>query len=102
MTHQEMVDLINQENPVSLKYNEELVNRVYARYPLISKAEVGMIVKTIFQGMRDLLILGKVLNFNTLFFDTKFHFFDYRWGSHILPALKIKISTPPPLRYDDE
>ncbi len=102
MTHQEMVDLINQENPVNLKYNEELVNRVHARYPLISKAEVGTIVKVIFQSMRDLLILGKVLNFNNLFFDTKFHFFDYRWSGHILPALKVKISTPPPLRNDDE
>ncbi len=101
LSHQEMVDLLNEENPVNIKYNEALVNRVYARYPLIPKAEVSLIIKSIFQSMRDLLILGKVLNFNNLFFDTKLHFFDYHKEGHILPALKVKISTPPPLREHD-
>lgn len=96
--HQEVVDLLNSEYPVNIKYNEELVDRVYARYPLISKTEVSIIIKMVFQSIRELLILGKVLNFNNLFFDTKLHFFDYRKDGHILPSLKVKISTPPPLR----
>jgi len=102
LSHQEMVNLINEDIPVNLKYNEELVNRIYARYPLIEKSQVSLIVKAIFQSMRDLLILGKVLNFNNLFFDAKLHFFDYRKGGHILPSLKVKISTPPPMRRHDE
>lgn len=101
LTHQQMVDLLNEENPVNIKYNEALVNRVYARYPLIQKSEVSLIMKSLFQSMRDLLVLGRVLNFNNLFFDTKLHFFDYRKGGHTLPALKVKISTPPPLRQHE-
>lgn len=101
MNHQEMVDLLNYENPVNLKHNEDLVNRIYARYPLISRVHIAVIVKSIFQSFRDLLVLGKVLNFNNLFFDTKLHFFDYRKGGYILPSLKVKISTPPPLRTHD-
>lgn len=101
LSHQEMVDLVNTENPISLKHNEDLVNRVHARYPLISRIQVAVIVKGIFQSIRDLLVLGKVLNFNNLFFDTKLHFFDYRKGDAILPSLKVKISTPPPLRTHD-
>lgn len=101
LSHQEMVDLVNAENPISLQHNEELINRVHARYPLIEKSEVSIIVKAIFQSFRDLLILGKVLNFNNLFFDAKLHFFDYRKDGRILPSLKVKISTPPPLRNDD-
>ena len=101
LTHQQMLDILNKENPVNLKYNEELVNRVYARYPYIDKPQVSLIVKAIFQSLRDLLVLGKVLNFNNLFFDTKLHFFDYRKDGHILPSLKVKISTPPPLRRHD-
>ena len=98
-----MADLLNEEYPVNMKYNEELVNRIYDRYPLIDRASVSLIVKSIFQSFRDLLVLGKVLNFNNLFFDTKLHFFDYRKNGHILPSLKVKISTPPPLRkYDNE
>lgn len=102
LTHQQMVDLVNKENPISLKYNEDLIDRIHARYPLISKTQVSIVVKSIFQSIRDLLVLGKVLNFNNLFFDTKLHFFDYRKGGHILPSLKVKISTPPPLRSNDE
>lgn len=98
MTHQEMADLLNTDNPINLKYNESLVNRVYARYPSISRVQVAVIVKAIFQSFRNLLVLGKVLNFNNLFFDTKLHFFHYRKDGHILPSLKVKISTPPPLR----
>jgi hypothetical protein len=102
LSHQEVVDLLNDENPVNLKYNEDLINRVHARYPLVDKTQVSIVVKSIFQSFRDLLILGKVLNFNNLFFDMKLHFFDYRKGGAILPSLKVKISTPPPLRHHDQ
>lgn len=98
LSHQQMADLLNNELPVNIKYNEDLVNRVYDRYPFINKSEVSVIVKAIFQSFRDLLILGKVLNFNNLFFNTKLHFFEHRRNGHILPSLKVKISTPPPLR----
>lgn len=102
LTHQQMVELLDHERPLNIKYNEDLVNRVYARYPLIPKSEVSLIVKTIFRSIRELMVLGKVLNFNNLFFDTKLHFFDYCKNGHILPSLKVKISTPPPLRHYDK
>jgi hypothetical protein len=98
ITHQEMVDILNTEYPISLKHNEDLINRIHERYPLIEKHQISIIVKAIFQSLRDFLVLGKVLNFNNLFFDTKFHFFDYRKNGRILPALKVKMSTPPPMR----
>lgn len=98
LSHQQVADLLNRDHPISLKYNQDLVERVYQRYPLIDKSEVGIIVKAIFSSFRDLLVLGKVLNFNNLFFDTKLHFFQHRRDGHILPSLKVRISTPPPLR----
>lgn len=99
---QEVVDLLNQDYPVNLKYNEDLINRIHQKYPIISKTDVALIVKAAFQGIRDLLVLGKVLNFNTLFFDAKLHFFQYRQRGNILPSLKVKISTPPPMRTNDK
>lgn len=102
LSNQQVCDLLNERYPVNIKYNESLVDRVYERYPLISKREVSIIIKSVFQSFRNLLILGKVLNFNNLFFDTKLHFFDYRKGDRILPSLKVKISTPPPLRQHDK
>lgn len=93
-----MVDYLNEYYPISLKHNEDLINRVHSKYPLIDKSEVGIIVKAVFASFRDLLVLGKILNFNNLFFDTKLHIFAHRRNGHILPSLKVRISTPPKLR----
>lgn len=98
LSHQDVVDILNETYPINLKYNEDLVNRIHERYPVIDKTKIAIIVKAVFQSFRDLLILGKVLNFNKLLFDTKLLIFSYRKNGHILPALKVKISTPPPLR----
>jgi hypothetical protein len=101
ISHQEMVDHLNQELPISTKYNEDLINRIHHRYPNINKASVALIVREVFQSFRAFLVLGKIMNFNNLFFDTKLHFFDYRKNGHILPSLKVKVSTPPKMRKDE-
>jgi hypothetical protein len=97
-SHQQVVDYLNDNYPISLKHNNELVERVYQRYPLLTKYQIGMIIKAIFTSIRDLLVLGKILNFHGLFFDTKLLVFAHRRGDRILPALKVCASTPPPLR----
>lgn len=102
MTNQQMVDHLNENYAISLKNNEDLVNRVHARYPVLDKSEVGIIIKAVFGSFRDLLVLGKILNFNSLFFNTKLHFFDHRRNGRILPSLKVRISTPPKLRKHDK
>lgn len=101
-SHQQVVDILNKELPISIKNNQDLVERVHQRYPLINKSEVAVIIKAVFSSFRDLLIMGKILNFNNLFFDTKLLFFKYRHGGHILPSLKVHITTPPPLRKKEE
>jgi len=98
MSYSDMVMFLNKELPINIKYNEELINRIHCKYPILSKSQISMIVKLVFQSIRDFLVLGKILNFNKLFFDTKLHFFDYRRKGRILKALKVKISTPPPIR----
>ena len=96
--HKEIIDHLNNDLQVNIKYNEDLVDRVHARYTLLDKTEVSIIIKAVFQSIRDLLVFGKILNFNTLFFDTKLYFFEHRRNGHIVPALKVKITTPPTLR----
>jgi len=102
LTHLQVVDMINTDLPVNLRYNEDLVDRVYQRYPFIDKTEVSIIVTAIFQSFRDLLVLGKILNFNKLFFDTKLFVFDHRKNGRIFAALKAKISTPPTMLKNNE
>ena len=101
-TNQQVVDELNIEIPINLKYNENLVNRIHARYPVIDKSEVGIIVKSVFQSIRDLWILGNVLNFNNLFLHAKLHFFQRPGGGRILPSLKVRLTTPPELRNHEK
>jgi hypothetical protein len=95
---QELVDQLNEKDPISLKYNEELVNRVCERYPYIEKYETALIVKQIFSAFRDLLILGKILNLNKLFFNFKLNFFTHQRNGVIYPCVKTHINTPPKIR----
>ena len=97
-TNQEMVDYLNTKYPIRLKHNEDLINRVYNRYPLLKKSEVGIIIKAVFGSIRELLVLGEILNFNKLLFDFKLHFFEHKKGMVIFPSLKVKVSTPPILK----
>lgn len=98
ISHQEMVDLLNKDLPINIKYNEDLVNRIHAKYPFVSKVDVAIVVKTIFQSIRDLLVLGKIINFHNLFFNTKLYFFDYNKNGYKLPCLKVKTTTSPKLK----
>ena len=63
LTHQEVVDILNKEYPVKIEHNEDLVNRICARYPFISKMQVSIVVRAVFQSFRDLLVLGKVFSY---------------------------------------
>jgi len=93
-----MVNLLNDDLPISLRKNEDLINRIHARYPLIDKSQISLIVKTVFQSLRELMVLGKVLSFHSVFFDTKLHFYLRNVKGVIKPSLKVKISTPPPMK----
>lgn len=98
LSNEEVSKQLDEDYPINLKYNEELIDRIHAKYPYVSKTEVSIVVKSIFQSIRELLVCGKILNFNKLFFDAKLHFFGYRKDGHILPSLRVKVSTPPHLR----
>lgn len=98
LSKEDMMEILNEEYPINLKYNAALINRIYSRYPFISKAQITIIVTGIFSSFRDFLVLGQILNLNKLFFDTKFLFFKHTKGSRIYPSLKTQVGTPPPLR----
>jgi hypothetical protein len=101
LSHQEVADLLDQEYPVSLKHNEDLVNRVHQRYPILKKAEVALIITKIFQSLRQFLILGKMISVGYLFSQTRLIFSQRRWSGKIYTALKIRTGTPASLKKDE-
>ena len=65
-THEEVVNIINDKIPIKLNNNEDLVTRVHNRYPMVSKAEVALVVKSAFEVIRDCIILGKTINLHSI------------------------------------
>lgn len=92
-----MADLLNNNYPVSLYYNTDLVERVCARYPLVDKSTVSLTVKYIFKAVRELLVLGRVLNVKPLFWRMRLWFFTHGANKKVFSkkfaVLKVKMET---------
>lgn len=87
---------LNQLDEISLKNHADIFDIVSDRYPILSKIEIAIIIKTIFETLRELLIRGCIININRFFFDFKLHFFQHnKNGEKINNAVKVKIKTPP-------
>lgn len=93
-----MADDVNASLPINLKNNYDLVERIYERYPFISKSEISKIVINVFESFRDFLIFGDILNINNFLINAKLHFFDKKNPKVKFTRLKVKVTTPPKLR----
>jgi len=88
-------EVLGELDDIGLQKHSNFLERVCNRYPLLSKVEVAMIVKSTFEVMRELLIKGCIININRFFFDFKLHFFKHSRSKEQGAALKAKIGTPP-------
>lgn len=103
LTHDQMANALNTEFPIDLRFNNDLVERVCKRYnvPGIEKSEIVVIIREAFQAIRDSLVLGKILNFNNLFFDFKLNVSEYNGNGIKVPIVKVYVTTPPSIRKKD-
>ena len=97
----EFIEIINERYPIKFSKHKDLIERIHARYPLIDKGKITMIVIRTFESFRELLLLGKILNFNRFIFDMKLHFFT-QLRNKITPLLKVKLKTAPALKKNKE
>lgn len=92
----DIINDINHHHPLKLNKIEYIIDKIHEKYPVASKTEIALVVKTTFEAIREFLVLGYVLNFNGLFFDTKLLFFPVKNRNN--PSVKIQSKTPPPLK----
>jgi nucleoid DNA-binding protein len=92
-THEEIADILDEEYPIILKYNKDLINRVYERYPVIEKYKIALIINTFFSCLRSNLILGKMISFESMFNNMHLDF-HLREKEKTQIALSAKLLTP--------
>ncbi len=94
---QEVEDLIldiNEKYPIRLKGHEDLINRIYTKYPYVKKPIIIGIVVKIFETMRECLIRGEILNIRKGFTGFQLMAYCKRYKGKIYPALKTRMNTP--------
>jgi|ERR1700722_4341100 len=84
----------DKEYPISLKEINTILNRVYDRYPALSRYEITLIVKSLLETMRWLLISGKTISINNFAANMKFISFSKFIGNKHCKVIKMKLSTP--------
>ena len=66
-TFDEIISDINKQYPIKLNNGEDLIERIHARYPLVSKTEIAVIINATFESIREFLIRGEIVSINGLF-----------------------------------
>lgn len=97
MKEQELIDHF----PIRLDRIQQIIDRIHNRYPLISRYEVVLIVKTFFEITRALLLKGNCLSINTLF--ANLHIIQYKIVNpkYIKNTIKAKLTTPEEIRINE-
>ena len=96
-TMEEFIELINHDHPIKLIDNIDLIDRVCIRYPYLTKAEISIIIKAVFESFRELVLSGKILDFKHFFHDMKLYLFLRHCKAdpeNPCPSMKIRISMP--------
>lgn len=98
LSTQEVIDYLNEEMPIKLIYNEELINRIYNRYPNVSKKEITIVVKTFFKVLREKLLEGRAITLTPIFGMFRTYFSHYTLNNKTFPSLKMKLTTDPKVK----
>ena len=98
ISKEEFRDQVNESFPIEIRQLEPIIDRIHHKYPLIDKTQISLIVRAVFESLRDFLILGYEINFNKLLTNMKLNFFTHVIDGKIRPALRVKLKTPPTLR----
>lgn len=94
-------EVVSELDEISLAKHSDLIDKIYDKYPLISRVEIAIIIKTTFETLREILVRGGIIMFHRLFFDFKLLFRqrkEIKGARGTINIVKALIKTPPPLK----
>lgn len=57
---------IEQNHPIKFPKNSDIIERIYERYPLVSKVEIALVINEIMNSLRFLVLKGHTLSIGFL------------------------------------
>lgn len=70
------IPLRQEMQSIKISSHPDIVERIYAKYPYIKRAEIATIVLATFEVLRDLLLRGCILTIKKLMMNGRIHFFN--------------------------
>lgn len=81
---------LNGKYPISLKYIEDIIERIHKRAPQLTKSQIAIIVKAFFNIIRYSLVVGKGISISGLF--NHLHLIRFKRENYYV--IKTKFKTP--------
>jgi hypothetical protein len=92
--YEDLFNQINRQHPINFK-KYDLLNELHQQYPLISKEDLALVMKTLFEIIREKIIEGYKINVKYIF--NEFHLIANKsFSGH--PFLLLKSQTFPKIR----
>lgn len=86
-------------SPITLRHCEDLIDRVSARYPWLTKHQVVVISTLFFQQLRDCLAAGHTVSINGFVPSLRIGWFVTQTSRGLVRAVKACVTTPERLRH---
>lgn len=80
--------------PISIKHLQHIIDRIHNRYPLITKQEISIIVRSFFELLRSVIISGNIITIHNLFSSMKLYNFNKIRKNKLVNSIKIQLATP--------
>jgi len=100
LDNEEIAKIFDLEYPIKLK-NSSLIDRIHARYPIIPKSQIALIVKTCLDTLRFQLIIGSIISIKGFMHNIRIRFLKYHLkekskhtNRHIRLTSYIMVDTP--------
>lgn len=92
------IDNLNKDLPLKLSKIESIINEISNKYPALSKTEISLIVKSLFEELREGLIQGDTIFIQDFINHMKLYTYCAVKNDKLLCAAKVQINTSEKMR----
>jgi hypothetical protein len=84
---------LDQQLPIKISTLEDIINRIHTRYPLVSKIDIVIVIKSFFECIRYILYLNDTISINNFIGRMKLNKFYRSHKNKILTCYLVTIGT---------
>ena len=93
---------VDERLPISLRYQNDLLERIHNLYPHLPKYKVAIIIQAFFETVRGLLLADERVTIKRIFSMMHLTFYLHKYKGITYPMVKVSLSTPKAIKFSNE